>query len=96
MPTVTLTLAGDSGELGGSVVFYTIDRESRRVLSVEPHTLLRAKVEGQMLTFQMRLGGDRTGLARVEVIFGPENKATLHCLDCGSDSPTVELIRRTE
>jgi hypothetical protein len=96
LPTVTLTLAEDSGEIGGTVVFYAIDRESRRVLSVEPHTLLQAKLEGHMLTFQMRLGGDRAGLARVDVAFGPENKTTLHCLDCGADSPTVELIRQTE
>lgn len=95
LPTVTLTIAEDSGEIGGAVVFYAIDRESRRVLSVEPHRLLQAKVEGQMLSFRMRLGGDRTGLARVDVVFGTENKATLHCLDCG-DSPTVELVRQTE
>jgi hypothetical protein len=96
LPTVTLTLAEDSGEIGGAVVFYAIDRESRRVLFVEPHTLLQAKLEGHMLSFQMRMGGDRPGLARVDVAFGTENKATLHCLDCGADSPTVELIRQTE
>lgn len=96
LPTVTLTIAEDSGEIGGAVVFYAIDRESRRILSVEPHTLLQPKLEGHMLTFQMRLGGDRAGLARVDVAFGADNKATLHCLDCGPDSPTVELIRQTE
>lgn len=96
LPTVTLTLADDAGEIGGTVVFYAIDRESRRVLSVEPHTLLHAKVEGRTLTFQMKLGGDRTGLARVSVAFGADDKAMIHCLDCGPDSPTVEIIRQTE
>ena len=96
LPSVTLTLAEDSGEIGGTVVFYAIDRESRRVLSVEPHTLLQTKLEGHMLTFQMKLGGDRSGLARVSVAFGADDKAMIHCLDCGPDSPTVEIIRQTE
>jgi len=96
LPTATLTLAEDAGEIGGTVVFYAIDGESRRVFSVEPHTLLHAKLEGHTLTFQMKLGGDRAGLARVSVAFGPDDKAMIHCLDCGSDSPTVELTRQTE
>lgn len=96
LPTATLTLADDSGEISGTVVFYAIDGESRRVFSVEPHSLLIPKLEGSILTFQMKLGGDRAGMARVRVAFGPDNKAMIHCLDCGPDSPTVELIRQTE
>lgn len=96
LPGVTLTLADDSGELGGTVVFYAIDGESRRVFSIEPHILLHPKLEGSTLSFQMKLGGDRTGLARVRVVFNTDTKAQIRCLDCGSDSPTTELIKQLE
>ncbi len=94
LPGVTLTLANDTGEIGGTVVFYAINGESHQILFIEPHTLLHPKVEGDTLSFQIKFGGDRTGLARVTVVFNADNKAQLHCLDCGPDSPTTELIRQ--
>jgi hypothetical protein len=96
LPGVTLTLANDTGELGGTVVFYGINGESRKIVIVEPHTLLHPKLEGDTLSFQIKFGGDRTGLARVTVVFGTNNKAQLHCLDCGPDSPTTELVKQIE
>jgi hypothetical protein len=96
LPGVTLTLANDTGELGGTVVFYGINGESRKIVIVEPHTLLHPKLEGDTLSFQIKFGGDRTGLARVTVVFGTNNKAQLHCLDCGPDSPTTELVKQVE
>jgi hypothetical protein len=96
LPGVTLTLANDAGEIGGTVVFYAINGESRQILFIEPHTLLHPKLEGDTLSFQIKFGGDRTGLARVTVVFGTNNKAQLHCLDCGPDSPTAELVKQIE
>src|SRR2546430_2677939 len=62
LPGVTLTLANDSGEIGGTVVFNAINGDSHKILFVEPHTLLHPKLEGDTLTFQIKFGGDRTGI----------------------------------
>jgi hypothetical protein len=96
LPGVTLTLADDSGEIGGTVVFYAINGEPRRVFSVEPHLLLHPKLEGNTLSFQVKLGGDRTGLATVKVVFNTDAKAQIRCLDCGPDSPTTELTKQID
>ncbi|RSL16475.1 hypothetical protein EDE15_1991 [Edaphobacter aggregans] len=96
LPGVTLTLANDTGEIGGTVVFYGINGEARQIVIIEPHTLLHPKLDGDTLSFQIKFGGDRTGLARVTVVFSADNKAQIHCLDCGPDSPTTELIRQTD
>ena len=96
VPGVTLTLANDSGEIGGTVVFNAINGDAHKIVFIEPHTLLHPKLEGNTLTFQIKFGGDRTSLARVTVTFNADNKAQLHCLDCGPDSPTTELIRQVD
>jgi hypothetical protein len=96
LPGVTLTLADDSGEIGGTVVFYGINGEPRRVFAIEPHLLLHPKLEGSVLSFQVKLGGDRTGLATVKVVFNTDSKAQIRCLDCGSDSPTTELTKQID
>jgi hypothetical protein len=96
LPGVTLTLADDSGEIGGTVVFYGINGESRRIVVIEPHILLHPKFEGNILSFQVKFGGDRTGLATVKVVFNTDTKAQIRCLDCGSDSPTTELTKQID
>jgi hypothetical protein len=99
LPGVTLTLADDSGEIGGTVVFYGIKGEKGeppRVFTISPHILLHPKLEGRTLSFQVKLGGDRTGLARVRVVFDTDTKAQIRCLDCGSDSPTAELTKEID
>ena len=47
LPGVTLTLADDSGEIGGTVVFHAINGEPPRVFSIEPHLLLHPKLEAR-------------------------------------------------
>jgi len=95
MPGVTLTLANDTGQIGGTVVFYGVNGKEHRIVVVQPHVLLHPNLEGQTLSFQIQFSGDRQGLARVEVVFTDTNKARLHCLDCGADSPIAELTRQT-
>jgi hypothetical protein len=48
------------------------------------------------LSFQVKLGGDRTSFATVKVIFNADTKAQPRCLDCGSDSPTTELTKQID
>lgn len=95
LPGVTLTLADDTGEIGGSVVFYGVDGEARRIVVIEPHTLLRPKFEGNTLLFQMKFDRARSGFATVKVVFTSDTKAQVKCLDCGPDSLTAELVKQT-
>jgi hypothetical protein len=95
LPGVTLTLASDTGQLGGTVVFYGVDGNAHKIVVIQPHLLLDPKLEGNTLNFQIKFGGDRTGLARVTVVFNGD-KAQLHCLDCGADSPITELTRQVD
>jgi hypothetical protein len=95
LPGVTLTLADDTGEIGGSVVFYGIDGETRRIAVIEPHVLLRPKFEGNTLLFQMKFDRAQGGFATVRVVFTSDTKAQITCLDCGPDSPTAELVKQT-
>ena len=37
VPSVTLTLADDTGELNGTIVFYAVDGEKKQAISIEPH-----------------------------------------------------------
>jgi hypothetical protein len=95
LPGVILTLANDAGEIGGTVVFNAVNGPAHKILFIQPHTLLHPKLEGDTLIFQIKLGGDRTGLARVTVVFHGDT-ARLHCLDCGPDSPIAELSRQID
>lgn len=90
IPSVTLTLADDTGGLGGTVVFYSLNGAEKRVESIEPHTLLNPKLADGTLTFQVkRLDGSRI---TISVRFLANGKAELKCLDCGG-SPVAELTR---
>ncbi len=93
VPSVTLTLADDTGWLDGTIVFYGLDADTHQVASIEPHTLIHPKLDGNVLTFQVRRL-DAT-LITVKVLFLTPTKAELHCLDCGDDAPLAELARDT-
>ena len=96
LPGVTLTLADDSGEIAGTVVFCAVNGKPRRVFSIKPHLLLHPKFDGSTLSFQVKLGEKRTGLATVKMIFNTDTKAQIRCLECASDSPTTELTKQIE
>ena len=95
LPGVTLTLANDTGEFGGTVVFYGQNGRDHKIVVVQAHNLLNPQLEGNTLNFRIKFGGDRTGYARVTVVFNGD-KAQLHCLDCGPDSPITELTRQVD
>ena len=93
VPSVTLTLADDTGSLDGTIVFYGLDGDTHQVASIEPHTLIHPKLDGNALTFQVRRL-DAT-LITVKVVFTTPTKAELHCLNCGDDAPIAELTKDT-
>lgn len=99
LPGVTLTLADDTGELGGSIVFNAVDSMHTRVVESEAHVLMHPDVDGASLSFQVKRTGDllkKTVHARelqMTVTLVEGGKAQLRCLNCGSDSPATELER---
>jgi hypothetical protein len=93
VPSVTLTLADDTGSLDGTIVFYGLDGETHKVVAMEPHTLIHPTLDGNALTFQVKRL-DAT-LITVKVVFITPTKAELHCLNCGDDAPLAELTKET-
>jgi hypothetical protein len=95
-PSVILTLADDSGSLGGTVVFNAIERQTQgppRVASIQPHLLLDPQAKGDTLSFQiMRPDHSETPL-KFTVMLDGNDKAHIHCLNCGPDAPVAGLVR---
>jgi hypothetical protein len=93
-PGVTLTLAQDTGDMGGTVVLNVVSRESGTppVIMSEPHVLMHPHVDGNTLSFQVKRVGDAKEL-QIEVKFLDSGKAQMRCLNCGPASPTAELVR---
>jgi hypothetical protein len=96
-PTGTLTLATDTGALGGTVVLDIISDEGGEphVIAAEPHVLINPQAAGDRLTFQVKMqrldGG--SAVASFEVKRTAADKATIRCTTCGGDAPAVELVK---
>jgi hypothetical protein len=90
VPSITLTLADDTGELGGTIVFYTVDGNTRRMASIEPHVLLHPTFDNNTLDFQIRRPD--ASLLSFTVVFTGHTKAQILCLNCG-DNPTDVLTK---
>jgi len=95
-PSVTLTLADDGGELGGTVVLNVVERDDEghaHVAAIEPHVLLRTRVEGKTLSFEaMRLNRSMAPM-HFSVTMGADGRAWIHCLNCGTDAPVAVLTK---
>ena len=93
-PSVTLTVAEDTGELGGTLVLNRVEREPGQpahVAAIEPHVLVQPRVDGNLLTFGVRKpNGD---LMTFTVALTPEGKARIHCTTCGADAPQVDMTK---
>jgi hypothetical protein len=96
-PSVTLTLAEDTGELGGTVVLgmFGNDNGIVRVIASVPHVLLHPRLEGNTLAFQVKRNTASNELLNFAVTLGSSGKAHIHCLNCGpdTDAPVVELVK---
>ena len=95
--TDTLTLAADTGQLGGTVVLDMISRDGGQphVIASEPHLLMTLHAEDNRLSFQVKMQR-RDGssvIASFEVTRTAPDKATIHCTSCGPDAPVVPLVR---
>lgn len=92
-PSVTLTLADDTGDLGGTVVLNILQKVDGKpqVVAMEPHVLLNPHVAGDVMTFQFRK--PQGGMLDFTVKLTAEGEATIHCLNCGANAPTVDLLK---
>jgi hypothetical protein len=96
-PTGNLTLATDTGELGGTIVLDVVsgDGGTPHVIASEPHVLMDPSLEGKTLSFEVK-AGRRDGsvvLAHFVVTLIEADRATIHCTNCGADAPLVQLVR---
>jgi len=96
-PSSMLTLASDTGELGGTLVLDMVSADGGQphVIASEPHVLMNLHVAQNTLTFQVKMRPpNATGfLATFEVKRTAADKATIHCVDCGAGAPVVDLVK---
>lgn len=94
-PGTTLTLADDTGELGGTLVMNMVSREGGQphVIATDPHVLIAPRVNGDTLTFSVKRMHRTDQPAQFSVVLVGDGKAKAHCLTCGADAPVVELVR---
>ena len=96
LPSVTLTLAQDTGQLSGTLVLNIIKREpggQPQILAAEPHSLVNPQVDGNILNFEVKKIDGSSDLLNFTVALTPEGKARIHCTNCGADAPTVDMDR---
>jgi hypothetical protein len=97
LPTSTLTLAADSGDLGGTVVLDMVSDEggAPHVIESEPHVLMNPHVDGDTLSFHVKMQKPDGSVVRRDftaTLTSPGN-ANFHCVNCGADAPTVHLVK---
>ena len=95
LPGVTLTLAEDPGILEGTVVFYGIDKQERRILFADICTVLHAQVNGDTLSLEVKHHGKSQKIIHLHLVLSGKDKGQFRCTDCGSDAPTVEITRES-
>ena len=96
-PTDTLTLATDTGALGGTVVLDMVSLEggTPHVIESEPHVLMNLKADGSTLNFQVKMKrpSGTNVVASFTVTSTSVDKANIHCTSCGPEALVVELVR---
>lgn len=92
--SVLLTLGDDNGQFAGGIVFNIVTREGdqSRILGHDAHAILNLHIDGNTLRFQVIRRSDSLRLD-MTVHMTADGNATLHCQNCGSDAPTVEITR---
>jgi hypothetical protein len=92
-PGATLTLAQDTGALGGTLVLDIVRADSSGqayLAASEPHTLIDPQLAGNTLNFSVRQLRASAELLRFTVVLMPDGKARIHCTNC-SGAPVVDL-----
>ena len=93
-PSVTLTLADDTGSIGGTVVLNLIEKEpggSAHIVQTDVHVLMNPRMEQNRLSFACKKPSGE--LIHFAVVRNADGVVTIHCMDCGAGAPTVQLTR---
>ena len=96
-PRVTLTLAKDTGELGGTLVLNMIRKDKdgqAHVAASEPHVLLYPRLNQNTLAFEVKKIDGAGEMRDFTVVLTAEGKARIHCMNCGADAPVVDIERQ--
>jgi hypothetical protein len=97
LPTSTLTLATDTGELGGTMVLDMVSDEggTPHVIASDPHVLINPHVDGGTLSFHVKMQKpDGSVVTRdFTVALASPGNANFHCVNCGADAPVVHLVK---
>ena len=95
IPSVTLTLADDTGEANGTIVFHAIKKENGHAysFSTEPHTLIHPRVDGNTISFQVRRGNGSAEILNMAVELDKDGNVKFNCSNCGPDGTKAELDR---
>jgi hypothetical protein len=93
----TLTLAADTGDLGGTVVLDTVrDKHGKpQEIAIDPHVLISPLTSGNTLSFHVkmkRLDGSIFAPEFLVTLTSPD-KANMRCLNCGAGAPLVPFVR---
>jgi hypothetical protein len=88
-----VTLADDTGRLGGTIVLNMINSEGgrTRVIGSETHSLLSPRLGDNTLTFEVKQSRANT-MMNFTMVLKPEGTATIHCTNCNG-APVVELTK---
>lgn len=97
VPTGTMTLATDTGTLGGTIVLDMIQDQGGHphVIEQEPHVLVHPQVDGDKLSFDVRMQkrDGQVKTASFVVMLQSGDRASLHCINCGPGAPVVEMAK---
>jgi hypothetical protein len=89
-----VTLADDTGQLGGTIVLNMIRSEAgpARVIASETHFLLSPRLNDQTLTFEVKPSRAPHTTMDFTMVLKPNGTATIHCTSCNG-APVVELTK---
>jgi hypothetical protein len=91
-PAVTLTLADDHGQLGGTVVFNIVMKQPQpHVQGTDPIMVSQPVLKGDTLLFQAIRSRDHKQL-QISAKQLDNHHVELRCLNCG-DGPTATLVK---
>ena len=94
-PSVELTLADDTGDVGGTIVFHAIKKDAGgpHVISTEPHTLIHPHVDGNSLAFQVIRGNGSNQVLHMIVKMTADGRMEFSCSNCSATGTLAELQR---
>jgi hypothetical protein len=91
-PAVTLTLAEDHGQLGGTIVFNIVMRQPQpHVRGTDPLMVAQPQLKGDTLLFQVTRTRDHKQL-QISAKQLDNQHVELQCLNCG-DGPVATLVK---